>query len=177
MRKSVAAFVFALIPLPSLEAPARAECRAAGPGDSTYVGTAGALPPTPRSTPAQNDRRSGFVGLLDPNRDTYDPGKPSYGARYGENYGGPGSTNEQASTFLGTPCGPSMTVTPPDPPVTLTLPTPPVIATSPGAVDAYGIPVRPGNIIPPNPIPSLPPPQTLQVAPWNPADTHNTLRP
>jgi hypothetical protein len=187
MRKTCAACILAVLLLACVGTPAAAQCRPANSKDAIYTGTG--LPPqaTPRSTPAQNDPRSAFAGLNDPNRDTYDPGKPNYGARYGENYGGPGTTNEQASAFLGTPCGPPLTVTPPSSPVTLNppplvvtpppiaYPQPPVIVAPPGAVDIHGMPVQPGTLVPTIPLPSLPAPQTLMVAPWNPAETNGTL--
>jgi hypothetical protein len=177
MRRIATACAFAVLSLACVQTPAAAQCRPANSKDAIYTGAG--LPPqvTPRSTPAQNDSRSAFVGLLDPNRDTYDPGKANYGARYGENYGGaPGSTNEQASTFLGTPCGPPLTIAPVAPPVTLT--PPPLIVAPPGTVDIHGLPVQPGTVVPgsPFPVPSIPAPQTLTVAPWNPAETNNALR-
>ena len=176
MNKYAVACLLAALSLASVGTPAAAQRRPAHSNDTIYTGAGLPDPATPRSTPAQNDPRSGFVGLNDPNRDVYDPGVPNYGARFGENYGGPGSTNDQASSFLGTPPAPPLTIVPASPPVTLTMP-PPIIA-PPGTVDFHGMPVQPGTILAPGtpfPLPSIPAPQTLTVAPWNPAETNSAL--
>src|SRR5438045_2411259 len=107
-KQPVVCFI-AMLQLAFLGTPAAADCRAAPSSDAIYTGVGRPKAATNRSPRAQNDPRSGFAGLLDPNRDAYDPGKANYGSKYGENYGGaPGSTNDQASTFLGTPCGPPL---------------------------------------------------------------------
>src|SRR5215471_869182 len=136
MNKSIAVCTVAILQLAFLAPPAAGDCRVARPSDAIYAGVGRMPSVTSRSTPAQNDSRSEFVGLMDPNRGTpYDPAKSSFGSRYGENYGGPGSINDQTSTFLGTPCGPPMTVAPSTPPVGLPQAAPTVVAPA-GTVDA-----------------------------------------
>jgi len=175
MRNPAVVCAVAVLALALRGTPAAADCRPAIPSDATYTGV-GRSNPVTRSTPAQNDARNGFAGLLDPNRDGYDPGTSSYGAKYGESYGGaPGSINDQASTFLGTPCGPPMTLAPLTQPVAPTQ-APPVIVAPAGTLNANGLAVPPGTLNLPNQIPSIPAPQTLTVAPWNPAETNNALR-
>jgi len=165
----------AVAPLGLLPSPAMADCHAATTTDVLHadIGRSRSVGTIAGRSYGQDLGGRGAVGLTEPNVGNFDPGRAIYGPRYGENYGGaPGSTNDQASVILGTPCGPPMTTAPVIPPISLTPPAPLIIAPS-GALDAFGLPIQPGTLMSPNAVPVLPGAQTLSVTPWNPAESNS----